>query len=203
VFVSIFKLRNEKQEKAVRRSSLTISEALAAARQAGKQTGDTGLFSEWLRVKGLSTRGNILVSRMQREYEAGFEERFKNGERGILVGVSCGPSSGRVSVCRCDTAPQIVVAPADPRKLNRLFLERQQGGDATCSKTMGHNNAARPAANSITGMSVAPVFVASDAAPVSTKAGAVVPSSDAISALYASGKASSLKEALAIIGGHK
>jgi hypothetical protein len=68
---------NRKEQPQVKRSSMTISECISSAREAGRKTPDTGLFEEWLRTKGLSTRGNVLVARMRREYEGGFEERFQ------------------------------------------------------------------------------------------------------------------------------
>jgi hypothetical protein len=77
--VSIFQLFHRKKNEAlrpVRRSSWTISESLDKAREAGRKTPDTGLFEEWVRVKGLSSRGQVLIARLRREYEAGFEERF-------------------------------------------------------------------------------------------------------------------------------
>jgi hypothetical protein len=70
----IFKHQEQPQ---VKRSSMTISECISSAREAGRKTPDTGLFEEWLRMKGLSSRGNVLVARMRREYEEGFEERFQ------------------------------------------------------------------------------------------------------------------------------
>ena len=67
---------NRKEQPQVKRSSMTISECISSAREAGRKTPDTGLFNEWLRTKGLSGRGNVLLDRMRREYEEGFEERF-------------------------------------------------------------------------------------------------------------------------------
>jgi hypothetical protein len=159
-----------------RRSSLTIREALEAARQAGKQTPDTGLFERWLRAKGLSSRGSILIARMRQEYEQAFEERFsKGGDARGTVEVN---HEGMTSI----PSIPITVQPADPRKLNRLFLERQKGGDAkrrptptgTAFRNEGGSN---------------PPSIPSPDSP------------DSIEALYASGKASCLKEALAILGG--
>ena len=181
MFVSIFQLfRNQKQDPAVRRSSLTIREALEAARQAGLLTPDTGLFERWLRAKGLSSRGNILISRMRQEYEQAFEERF-NGQIAFSRKVDfTSPRSGAInsgeSVAHSDGNCPIVVQPADPKKLNRLFLERQKGGDA--KRVPNRDSRSEGGSN-----------------PPS------IPSPDRIEALYASGKASSLKEALAILGG--
>lgn len=73
--MGFFNLKRKEQPQ-VKRSSMTISECIFSAREAGRKTPDTGLFEEWLRTKGLSSRGNVLVARMRREYEAGFEERF-------------------------------------------------------------------------------------------------------------------------------
>jgi hypothetical protein len=70
----------------------------------------------------------------------------------------------------------IIVQPTDPRKLNRLFVERLKGGDA---KRPGLRDTRNEGGSN----------------PPS------VPSPDSVEALYASGKASSLKEALAILGG--
>ena len=121
--------------KTVRVSSMTMGQALSAARKAGTQTGDTGLFDQWLENAGLSTRGNVLVARMRREYEEGFEERFQS----------------------------TVSEPELSRKLNLAYLERVKKSEK------------------------API------APVR------LPDSDRISELYANGKASTLKEALAML----
>ena len=146
-------------------SSLTIREALEAAREAGRQTPDTGLFERWLRAKGLSSRGSVLISRMREEYEQAFEERFSKGP-----------------------VPIIIVQPADGRKLNRLFVERSKGGDAARRPITGLRNE---------GGSNPPSVPFSDHFGDANK----MVSPDSIAALYDSGAASSLKEALAILGG--
>jgi len=89
---------NRKEQPPMKRSSMTISECISSAREAGRKTPDTGLFDEWLRTKGLSTRGNVLVARMRREYEEGFEERFQ----------------------------VIAPTPERTRELNRQFMKRTQ-----------------------------------------------------------------------------
>ena len=181
--MNLFRKTSIASDPVVRRSSLTIREALEAARQAGMQTPDTGLFERWLRAKGLSSRGNILISRMRQEYEQAFEERF-NGQIAFSRDADfTSPRSGAGhlgggSQAHSDGNCPIVVQPADPKKLNRLFLERQKGGDAP-----------RPDGQ----ISVEPAQ--------RNEGGSNPPSPDSIAALYASGKASSLKEALAILGG--
>lgn len=95
-----------KKQPEVKRSSMTISECLSACREAGRKTPDTGLFEEWLRVKGLSTRGNVLVARMRREYEEGFEERY-----------------------RTITLP----TPEQARELNRQFVKKTASQEAPAS----------------------------------------------------------------------
>ena len=163
MFVSILNLfRNKKQEKAVRRSSMTIKEALVAARQAGRQTPDTGLFNEWVRVKGLSTRGSILTSRMQREYEEGFEERFQEVrmETGTVAGSE--PKINRSAT----TAERGTRHRPSFQALNAAFLARVKAEEKKS----------------------APVAVA-------------IPDADQVAALYASGRACSLKEALVILEG--
>ena len=173
-------LRRADNEQPIRRSSLTIREAFEAAHQAGQQTPDTGLFDRWLRAKGLSSRGSILIARMRREYEEAFEERF-NGQIAFPQTAdltsprySGAGKLGGVSPAHGDGNCPIVVQPADPRKLNRLFVER--------SKTDAKIPAGEPRK--------------ADERPVTGDDPA-----GAIAALYASGKASSLKEALAILGG--
>ena len=180
VFVSIFQLfRNSKQDSAVRRSSLTIKEALEAARQAGRQTGDTGLFNQWLKVKGLFTRGNVLVSRMHREYENGFEERFQSRSEEVTMQAATAAGNAPMRkrpVASCaeggtrDEHP-LSITPA--RQANLEFLAR--------------------------------VKAISPKLPAGEPTGNSRPSRDdpagSISALYESGKAGSLKEALVILGG--
>lgn len=260
--MNLFRKTSIASDPVVRRSSLTISEALEAARQAGLQTPDTGLFDRWLRAKGLSSRGSILVSRMRQEYEQAFEERFngqiafsrkadltsprsgaghlgggsqaysdgncpkgeheKQDMRHSAVMAELGQSGRAVSVQfaggsqrpapenqnHCAVAaktPIIVHQPADPRKLNRLFLERQKGGDASRTRsTQGLRNegGSNPP-------SIPPKFPAGEPRAVRNHLatggmGLDVTGDDpagSISALYASGKASSLKEAMAILGG--
>jgi hypothetical protein len=66
--------RKAVSHKPARRSSMTVGEATRAAYRAGKASGDTGLFQDWLEKQGLSTRGNVLVRRLKMEYDRGVME---------------------------------------------------------------------------------------------------------------------------------
>lgn len=59
--------------RATKRSEMTVSAAMAAAYRAGKQSGDTGLFQQWLSGAGLADRGGLLRTKLRMEYERGFE----------------------------------------------------------------------------------------------------------------------------------
>ena len=176
--MSIFQaFRKQQQDSAVRRSSLTIREALEAARQAGRQTGDTGLFHQWTKVKGLSTRGNVLVSRMHREYENGFEERFQSGEVTMQAATAAG---------------------------NALMIKRPVSNCAEGGTRDEHPLSITPARQANLEF-LARVKAISPKLPAGEPTGNSRPSRDdpagSISALYESGKAGSLKEALVILGG--
>jgi hypothetical protein len=67
-------------KKKTARSSMTIWQAMKKAYAAGKASGDTGLFHSWLSESGLADRSNTLISRLQREYDRGFEDSIR-GER--------------------------------------------------------------------------------------------------------------------------
>lgn len=67
-----------------RRSSMTIGQAVRAARQAGERSGDTGLFDSWLESQGLSGRGDTLKRRLRAEYEQGFEQALQKDKSGAV-----------------------------------------------------------------------------------------------------------------------
>jgi len=60
-----------KPRKPAKRSSMTVSSAITAARKAGKESGDTGLFQGWLESTGLESRSHTLKARLRQEYEKG------------------------------------------------------------------------------------------------------------------------------------
>lgn len=62
-------------------SSMTLGQAMSAARKAGHASGDTGAFDSWLRSKGLSSRGNVVIARLRQEYNRGFEDKFSDAEK--------------------------------------------------------------------------------------------------------------------------
>lgn len=223
--MNLFRKTIRQPDPAVSRSPLTITEALEAARQAGRQTPDTGLFERWLRAKGLSTRGNVLIARMRQEYEQAFEERF-TGQIAFLQKVAdttsprlSGPAhlGGGKAEYRNGNCP-IIIPAADGAKLNRLFLEGTKGGDASRRPVQGTRNEGGSNPPSPKGgdanckhalgaeLGTATSLVAPPSILRTSNAGEgtvqiPVPSPDSIESLYASGKASSLKEALAILGG--
>ncbi len=55
----------------VRRSSMTVGEAVRTARSAGAKSGDTGEFEGWLSSKGLQDRGRVVIDRLKNEYRYG------------------------------------------------------------------------------------------------------------------------------------
>lgn len=59
-----------------RRSSLSLGEAARAAYKAGYATPDTGHFRQWLQSKGLGDRSDPVISRLQSEYDRGFEKKM-------------------------------------------------------------------------------------------------------------------------------
>lgn len=214
LFVSILQIfRNQKQEQVVPRSPLTIAQGLEAARQAGLRTPDTGLFDGWLRAKGLSSRGAVLIARMRRDYESAFEERFGQIAflQRALPSERCGNPRGSLALHGNGNCPtclkggdhttveeskvnhggDVTFPPiSDPRRLNLEFLERVKAGDAKCARnaeawvTTSKDARAARIRTSNEGAYSAPSFN-----PAS------------IESLYASGQASSLREALAILGG--
>lgn len=71
-----FSSRKTAPKRKTARSSMTVAQATSAAFKAGKETGDTGLFRQWLEFAGLSGRGNVLTARLRKEYERGFESKM-------------------------------------------------------------------------------------------------------------------------------
>jgi len=53
---------------------------MRAAYLAGKKSGDTGLFHSWLSESGLADRSDTLISKLQKQYDAGFEDSFSRGD---------------------------------------------------------------------------------------------------------------------------
>lgn len=68
--------------KPARRSSMTVSHAIAAAFKAGQGNGDTGAFDEWLQKQGLAERSEALKAKLRDAFHQGVED----GEGGEYKG---------------------------------------------------------------------------------------------------------------------
>jgi hypothetical protein len=68
---NLFGFGTKQKRPSVKRSSMTVSSATAAAYKAGQQSGDTGNFESWAEGKGLADRGPWLKKSYERGVEAG------------------------------------------------------------------------------------------------------------------------------------
>jgi hypothetical protein len=68
---NLFGFGTKQKRSSVKRSSMTVSSATAAAYKAGQQSGDTGNFDSWAESKGLADRGAWLKKSYERGVEAG------------------------------------------------------------------------------------------------------------------------------------